>query len=256
MCASVVVVGLCEGTYITLDVKTGEIEYNYNGNQPNSNVKGFRPIITNIAGPLKMGKEVDDSHALFAGATLDGTLQLAELKHHPFWELKVGTEQLCTLNTMDMTGDGCEQIVGCWWDGVTLIADRARNLAVFKFEERVSAFLCGHYAVHRGHSVPCFVYVTLFGEIIMYHNVRLESIAVRTLTNIAMDATKTEGTGGVRGGGGMDDKKDLPGLYNSILYDMNRTDAREYVQELRAKLERVQTENKELMEKLQNKSVS
>lgn len=51
MCESLVVIGLCEGTYITLDVKTGDIEYNYNGNQPSiySSVRGFKPIITNVS---------------------------------------------------------------------------------------------------------------------------------------------------------------------------------------------------------------
>ena len=34
---------------MTLDVKTGTMEYGYNGNRPNSLVKGFKPIITNIS---------------------------------------------------------------------------------------------------------------------------------------------------------------------------------------------------------------
>ena len=54
-------------------------------------------IDRDMAGPLKMCTPTKDgdcdgvntARILFAAATLDGTLQLAELKRPPYWELKV-----------------------------------------------------------------------------------------------------------------------------------------------------------------------
>eukprot|EP00026_Physarum_polycephalum_P002989 Phypoly_transcript_02998.p1 GENE.Phypoly_transcript_02998~~Phypoly_transcript_02998.p1 ORF type:complete len:840 (+),score=166.08 Phypoly_transcript_02998:83-2602(+) len=249
VCGSTAVVGLCEGTYVTLDVKTGTMEYGYNGHRPNSLVKGFKPIITNMSGPLKMcptkGGDCEDAErTLFAAATLDGTIQLAELKRPPYWELKVGTGQLCALRLMDLDDNGLDEIVACWWDGTTLIVDQDRNIATFKFEDRVSAFLCGYYAVHRGQNIACFVYVTLFGEIMVYHNVRIEGVAAQTLM---------DGDGEAAGWGGWD-RRELPSLYQGILYGLNARDAREYVARLRAELAQAENESRELLARVQNKN--
>ena len=85
------------------------------------------------------------------------------------------------MHVMDMTGDGEDNIVACWWDGHTLIVDRDRNVVAFKFADRVSAFLCGNYAVQKHVPAPSLVYVTFYGEIIVYHNVRLDTVPVYTL---------------------------------------------------------------------------
>jgi Integrin-alpha FG-GAP repeat-containing protein 2 len=147
---------------------------------------------------------------------------------------------MCALRLMDLNGDGQDEIVACWWDGTTLIVDKDRNIATFRFDDRVSAFLCGQYAVHRAHNIPCFVYVTLFGEIVVYHNVRLESVAAKTL----MDCE--EGSGW--------DRRELPALYSSILYNMNARDAREHVAALREQVEHAANKYKELLARVHNKN--
>lgn len=92
--------------------------------------------------------------------------------------------------------------------------------------------------------VPCFVYVTLFGEVIVYYNVTLEcGVAVQTLVEDS-------------GGGGMGgwDRRELPGLYNSILYGLNVKDAHEVVEGLKEKLALAERERVELLGRVQNKS--
>lgn len=151
---------------------------------------------------------------------------------------------MCALRQMDMTGDGHDEIVACWWDGTTLIVDKDRNIATFRFDDRVSAFLCGHYAVHHGVSVPCFVYVTLFGEVVVYYNVTLEGgVSVQTLVD--------ESSSGSMSGW---DRRELPGLYNSILYGINTRDAQEYVSILKEKLAQAENEHKELLARVQSKT--
>ena len=94
--------------------------------------------------------------------------------------------------------------------------------------------------MHREHNIACFVYVTLFGEIIIYYNVQIAGVAAQTL----MDA---EGAGGW-------DRRELPSLYNGILYGLNMHDAREYVARLRAELAKATSESNELLARVQNKS--
>jgi len=205
-------------------------------------INKYKPIITNICGPLKSNSDSQDNNAngvissssLFATATLDGTLQLSELKRPPYWELQAGNGQLCDLRVMDMTGDGEDNIVGCWWDGFTIIADKDRNVVTFKFDDRVSAFFCGDYSVQKGKPLPCFVYVTFYGEVIVYYNVRLDSIPIYTLK----DKTNTAEW----------DPRELPSLFNSVLYHLDITTGEEYIQSLRDKLAALQAENK-LLEK-------
>ncbi len=107
--------------------------------------------------------------------------------------------------------------------------------------------------MRRAHSEPCFVYVTLFGEIVVYPGVRLESVAVRTLSDIA------GGTGKIQEQQNRFlipllffyyyysigwDRRELPALFHNILYDVNLEDAREYVAQLKAKLAQVESENR------------
>lgn len=156
--------------------------------------------------------------------------------------MQVGNGQLCTLHSMDIAGDGRDVIVGCWWDGTALIVDRERNAAAFRLDERVSAFVCGTYAVHRARSVPCFVYVTLFGEIRVLHGVRLAGVAAQTL----------DGAGW--GGAGAEwDRRELPALCTGILYGVKLADAAGCVRALREQVAQAQAENRELAQRLREK---
>jgi len=62
-------------------------------------------------------------------------------------------------------------MVVCSWDGTTYLIDQEMNLVEFQFEDQVSAFTAGKYAIGQGKSVPCLIYVTFFDEIFVYHNI-------------------------------------------------------------------------------------
>jgi hypothetical protein len=98
--------------------------------------------------------------------------------------------------------------------------------------------------VNRAQNIGCFVYVTLFGEIIVYYNVRIEGVAAQTLM---------DGDGEAAGWGGWD-RRELPSLYQGILYGLSVRDAREYIARLRAELAQTENESRELLARVQNKS--
>jgi hypothetical protein len=58
------------------------------------------------------------------------------------WEVQLDHE-LFALCSLDITGDGCEEIVACALDGMTYIVDQDQNFVKFKFEDRVFAFCAG-----------------------------------------------------------------------------------------------------------------
>jgi hypothetical protein len=62
--------------------------------------------------------------------------------HRVLWELQVDYE-LFSLQLMDMTGDGNDELIACSWDGMTYIVDQLQNVVKFKFEESVCAFTAG-----------------------------------------------------------------------------------------------------------------
>ena len=50
------------------------------------------------------------------------------------------------------------------------------------------------------------------------------------------------------------DRRELPSLYQGILYGLNKRDAREYVARLRAELALAEAESSELSARVQNKA--
>lgn len=104
------------------------------------------------------------------------------------------TRQLFSLQSLDINGDGRHEIVSCAWDGLTCIYDIDKNIVRFQFQERVQAFLAGHYThaypdTNSGENTKtnvCFVYVTLDGEIFIYTGVNecIRSIPALTMVDV------------------------------------------------------------------------
>lgn len=131
-------------------------------------------ISTEIVGNIRKGSAAADgeSDVLYALCTLDGTLVLMENGRRILWSLQVD-HQLFSLNKLDVTGNGKDEVVCCSWDGQTYIVNHGKEAVRYQFEENVAAFTAGYYAVNTTDNVPCFVYATFNNHIYIYYNIRL-----------------------------------------------------------------------------------
>lgn len=119
---------------------------------------------------------------LSAISSLNGWLKLSEPKRS-LWEVQVDHE-LFSVYSMDVTGDGSDEIVACAWDGMTYIVDQQQNMAKFQLEESVVSFCAGMYSFTSGHPSPSLVYVNTMNEIVIYHSIEIPSIATDTLVSL------------------------------------------------------------------------
>lgn len=71
----------------------------------------------------------------------EGVIKLMDTEKS-LWELQVDYE-LFSLQLMDVTGDGNDELIACSWDGMTYIIDQLQNVVKFKFDESVCAFTAG-----------------------------------------------------------------------------------------------------------------
>ncbi|GAM27919.1 hypothetical protein SAMD00019534_110950 [Acytostelium subglobosum LB1] len=180
-------------------------------------------IITNISAPLNLRagtclvnedgveERIDDSDtaSIIATATLDGVLKLKRVGKGIVWKMEIeemGSGQLVALYAAPLSRDthGNDYIVACGWDGLTVVVDSERNIVSFKFGDRVCAFTTGNYTMCRGAaSTPCFVYVTFFGEIYLYHNLNIQLKPTHSLkwtTKQQMDELVALAATGLAGG--------------------------------------------------------
>lgn len=65
----------------------------------------------------------------------------------------------------------------------TYIVDQNKNVVRFQFDEEVCAFVGGNYAIAHEKSVPCLIYITFGGKIMIYCNLNLGSIDTFNLTH-------------------------------------------------------------------------
>ncbi|XP_033123033.1 KICSTOR complex protein ITFG2-like [Anneissia japonica] len=134
-------------------------------------------ITTEISGHLSQGTSVVDEHKSqpdkFVLSSLDGNLMMIQ-EDKMVWSYKLD-HQLFSLTTLDITGDGKDEVLCCAWNGLTYIADQDNNIANFRFEGNVSAFCAGKYTID-GQTNPCLVYATFDSKIYVYYNVKLPRI--------------------------------------------------------------------------------
>uniref|UniRef100_A0A8K9UHH7 Integrin alpha FG-GAP repeat containing 2 n=1 Tax=Oncorhynchus mykiss TaxID=8022 RepID=A0A8K9UHH7_ONCMY len=131
-------------------------------------------VSTHLIGSISRGSKGDSSKCgLFALCTLDGTLKLMDSSEQLKWSVQVD-HQLFSLQKLDVTGDGREEVVACAWDGQTYIIDHNRMVVRFQFDENVNAFCAGQYTCKDGKNSPCLVYVSFNHKIYVYWRVELE----------------------------------------------------------------------------------
>ncbi|NXI37850.1 ITFG2 protein, partial [Galbula dea] len=141
-------------------------------------------VSTHLIGSIGRGCSGEKSGSgLFALCTLDGTLKLMEGADKLLWSVQVD-HQLFALEKLDVTGNGCEEVIACAWDGQTYIIDHNRTVARFQADENVSAFCAGLYACKGGSNSPCLVYVSFNQKIYIYWDVQLERMESTNLLKI------------------------------------------------------------------------
>ncbi|XP_069849045.1 KICSTOR complex protein ITFG2-like isoform X1 [Dipodomys merriami] len=141
-------------------------------------------VSTHLIGNIKQGHNPErGGSGLFALCTLDGTLKLMEEADKLLWSVQVD-HQLFALEKLDVTGNGCEEVVACAWDGQTYIIDHNRAVVRFQVDENVRAFCAGLYACKEGGNSPCLVYVTFNQKIYVYWEVRLERMESTSLLKL------------------------------------------------------------------------
>lgn len=140
-------------------------------------------ITTEIVGGINKGRRSKVGGGTFyALSTLDGTLILVENKEI-LWSLQVD-HQLFALTKLDVTGNGTEEVVCCGWDGQTYIVNHSRDVVRYQFDEDVTAFTAGHYAINEKDNAPCFVYATFNNKIYIYYNISLPRVESTNLIEV------------------------------------------------------------------------
>ncbi|KAM4819854.1 KICSTOR complex protein ITFG2 isoform 2-T2 [Thomomys bottae] len=141
-------------------------------------------VSTHLVGNIRQGHSSDRrGSSLFALCTLDGTLKLMEEADKLLWSVQVD-HQLFALEKLDVTGNGCEEVVACAWDGQTYIIDHNRSVVRFQVDENVRAFCAGLYACKEAGNRPCLVYVTFNKKIYVYWEVQLERMESTSLLKV------------------------------------------------------------------------
>ncbi|XP_077025798.1 KICSTOR complex protein ITFG2 isoform X3 [Tamandua tetradactyla] len=141
-------------------------------------------VSTHLIGSIKQGHGPESGGSgLFALCTLDGTLKLMEEADKLLWSVQVD-HQLFALEKLDVTGNGCEEVVACAWDGQTYIIDHNRTVVRFQVDENIRAFCAGLYACKEGRNSPCLVYVTFNQKIYVYWEVQLERMESTNLLKL------------------------------------------------------------------------
>ncbi|XP_075213476.1 KICSTOR complex protein ITFG2-like isoform X2 [Lycorma delicatula] len=101
--------------------------------------------------------------------------------------------QLFALSKLDLTGEGLDQIVACSWDGQTYILDQKKHCVRFQLEESVAVFCAGLYSFMPSNPpVPCLIYTTFTNKIYIYYNIKLPSLASKSLITHVLEEGELE----------------------------------------------------------------
>jgi hypothetical protein len=154
------------------------------GNFPNAEVEWIerakkRKNKSNVEKNIEDAEDAEDRSTLVVAATLEGDISVWDVATNNLcWYETVGSNHgnIFALESIDVTGDGIDELISCAWDGTTYIFDRKCDCAVHDFDENVLAFTACHLTVSSAttsvssHSSsgmgqykgtqPCLVYVT------------------------------------------------------------------------------------------------
>ncbi|XP_075213351.1 KICSTOR complex protein ITFG2-like [Lycorma delicatula] len=149
-------------------------------------------ISTEIIGNIEQGPNKPTNKGYpYAVATLDGTLMLVQ-DEQIIWSIQMD-HQLFALSKLDLTGEGLDQIVACSWDGQTYILDQKKHCVHFQLEESVAVFCAGLYSFMPSNPpVPCLIYTTFTNKIYIYYNIKLPSLASKSLITHVLEEGELE----------------------------------------------------------------
>ncbi|XP_055941551.1 KICSTOR complex protein ITFG2-like isoform X2 [Argiope bruennichi] len=137
-----------------------------------------RIVTSEILGGLHGTHNGEPCDSLTVVATLDGTLMLVH-GDETLWSFQVD-HQLFSIAKLDLNDDGEEEVIACAWDGQTYMVNQRKQSVRFQFEDSVSAFTAGKYAVLPGNNMPVLVYVTYNDRIYVYYDIMLPSFPIRS----------------------------------------------------------------------------
>lgn len=179
------------GTYMRIRTEAKETDENDKEERSPFACVDYHPLSSNkmrnpnisseIIGDIVQGQDAaPEKGRPYVVATLDGTLLFAQ-QEQVLWSIQVD-HRLFALSKLDLTGDGRDEIVACSWDGQTYIVDQSKHSVRFQLEESVAGFCAGMYSISTTSSpVPCLIYTTFSNKVYIYHNVKLASLASKSL---------------------------------------------------------------------------
>ena len=162
-----IVASLQAGAFAVIDPLTSDVSYCC------SMEGSFDPsgAHTHVAGPL------GQDGSLVGVATWDGELRLegAEVA----WTRWVD-KQLFSVATLDVTGDGNDEVIATTMEGLTFIARASDGDTVsfqFPHSAPITVFHCGSLSLPDSPSPqPCLMYSTFHRDIFVYYDLHLRSI--------------------------------------------------------------------------------
>ena len=97
------------------------------------------------------------SGSLVVAATLEGDMSIwniatGQLCWYDAVGLDSGQGQIFAIDSIDITGDGVEELIACAWDGTTFLFDRRCECAMFAFGDNVLGFLACELTVTSSHT--------------------------------------------------------------------------------------------------------
>eukprot|EP00040_Diaphanoeca_grandis_P034445 m.213637 g.213637 ORF g.213637 m.213637 type:complete len:522 (-) comp33155_c0_seq7:6-1571(-) len=142
-------------------------------------------LSTQVLGGIQVAH--GNAPSMTALCTMSGLLKVGSVESIK-WQLQMD-RPLFALAKVDVTDDGCEEIIACAWDGYTAIIDHNQNMIRYEFGRELCAFTAGRYAMAAGVNESVFVYVTLYEPesnecvISIHHNLQISQVRATTLLN-------------------------------------------------------------------------
>ena len=81
-----------------------------------------------------------------------------------------------SLKAVDVTNNGCDEILACCWDGMVFIVDHNRNIIKFLYPESICAFTSGNIHKNSENPKPCFVFAEFSEKIAIYFDLNVSSL--------------------------------------------------------------------------------
>ncbi|XP_028405156.1 KICSTOR complex protein ITFG2-like isoform X2 [Dendronephthya gigantea] len=121
------------------------------------------------------------SSNFIAMCTLNGNLSV--IKDEKLSWSMTHNQNVFTVQRLDITDDGKDEVIFCSWSGETFIMDQYENIVNFKLGQDISAFCAGFYSRDPGVAKPCLVYVMFNNRIRLYWNVKLNRMESRNFND-------------------------------------------------------------------------